>query len=98
MYARTFKCNTCTSEFFSGQCCSEMESVCGAGEFENIVTDITNGEAPGSNSNQIQQGPYRGQMDPCLNCQRYVDNDRASEPDCPGWAAMGGKPKEDISG
>jgi hypothetical protein len=97
MYARTSKCSICAVEMYPGQCCS-VDSACGSVEFNSLVDEVKQGMIFGSGFSQIQEGPYRGQVDVCLNCQRYVDNDRASEPDCPGWAAMGGQSKEDLSG
>jgi hypothetical protein len=83
-------CRTCTEDFCPGQCCSAIDGACGAERFEIMTTNIKKGNAPSSIYSSIQEGQYQGLIDPCLHCNRYLDNDLAEEPSCVGWAAMGG--------
>ena len=96
MCARTARCSICAVEMYPGQCCS-VDSACGGAEFANIVDEIKKGMAFETGFSQIQEGPYRGQVDVCLHCQRYVDNDAADSPSCTGWARLGGHTPDDMA-
>jgi hypothetical protein len=87
---REHLCENCAENMYTGVCCDAKASCCGAKEFGDMIHDILIHEAPGTIYSQIQDGPYRGSIDPCLCCMKYVDNDKADAPSCPGWSHLGG--------
>lgn len=83
------QCRECVESTFPGVCCKQGESACDGEYFYHLLAGVKQGLLKGNNYSAIQYGEYQGLLDPCLNCNFYIDNPRATEPNCVGIA--GGK-------